>query len=92
MSQSRGIAIPNMCNRKCLPFKEDMNSPPVFSAVSIARSFVFCAMFCRSLFVLLSCFFWPLCELVCSGMVSSSCLTSDNRRVTLVTKHTISHE
>ena len=31
-------------------------------------------------------------ELVCSGMVSSSCSTSDNRRVTLVTTHTISHE
>ena len=31
-------------------------------------------------------------EFVCSGMVSSSCSTSDNRHVTLVTKHTISHE
>ena len=28
---------------------------------SVARSLIFCAMFCRSLFVLLSFFFWPLC-------------------------------
>jgi hypothetical protein len=29
----------------------------------VIRSLVFCVMFCRSLFVLLSCFFWPLCFL-----------------------------
>ena len=32
-----------------------------FSGVRVARSLVFCVMFCRSLFVLLSCFFLPLC-------------------------------
>ena len=32
-----------------------------FSGVRVARTFVFCAMFYRSLFVLLSFFFWPLC-------------------------------
>ena len=28
--------------------------PPVFSGVRVGQSFVFCVMFCRSLFVLLS--------------------------------------
>jgi hypothetical protein len=69
-------------------------------------------MFCKSLFVLLYFFFWPLCclfffdirrfsntnptkigvELRCSGRVSSSCSTSDTRRVNLVTNPVISHE
>ena len=33
---------------------------PFFNGVRVARSLVFCVMFCRSLFVLLSFFFWPL--------------------------------
>ena len=33
---------------------------PFFNEVRVARSLVFCVMFCRSLFVLLSFFFWPL--------------------------------
>ena len=38
---------------------------PVFSGVRVTRSLVFCVMFCRSLFVFLSFFFWPLCCLSC---------------------------
>ena len=34
---------------------------PVFSRIHVTRSLVLCAMFCRSLFVLLSFVFWPLC-------------------------------
>ena len=34
---------------------------PVFSGVRATRSLVFMCMFCRSLFVLLYIFFWPLC-------------------------------
>jgi hypothetical protein len=34
---------------------------PVFSRVHVTRSLVLCVMFCRSLFVLLSFVFWPLC-------------------------------
>ena len=34
---------------------------PVFNGVHIARSLVFCEIFCRTLFVLLSFFFRPLC-------------------------------
>jgi hypothetical protein len=34
---------------------------PVFSGIHVARSFVFYAVFVRSLFVLLTFFFWPLC-------------------------------
>ena len=39
---------------------EKMSSPPVFSGVRVARSLVFCVVFCRSLFVLLPFFIWPL--------------------------------
>jgi hypothetical protein len=37
------------------------SSCPVFSGVPVAGSLVFCVLFCSSLFVLLSLFFWPLC-------------------------------
>ena len=42
--------------------QEHLSSPPVFSGVCVARSLVFYihVVFCRSLFVLLSFFFWPL--------------------------------
>ena len=39
---------------------EHLSSPPVFSGVRVARIEVFCVVFCRSLFVLLSVFFWRL--------------------------------
>ena len=52
--------------QELLSLPEHMSSPPVFSEVCVARSFVFCVMFCRSLFVLLSLFFWPLCCLWCT--------------------------
>jgi hypothetical protein len=52
--------------QELLALPEHMSSPPVFSEVCVARSFVFCVMFCRSLFVLLSFFFWPLCCLWCT--------------------------
>ena len=35
----------------------------LFSGVRVTRSLVFCVMVCRSLFVPLSFFFWPLCSL-----------------------------
>jgi hypothetical protein len=38
-----------------------MSSPLDFRGVRITRSLVSCAMSCRSLFVLMSFFFWPLC-------------------------------
>ena len=44
-----------------LTLPEHLSSPPVFSGVHVTRSLVLCLMFCRSLFVLLSFFFWPLC-------------------------------
>ena len=36
-------------------------SPPVNSGVRVARSLVFCVMYCRSLLVPLSFYSWPLC-------------------------------
>jgi hypothetical protein len=38
------------------------SSPPVFSGIGFARSLVFCVLFSRPLFVLLS-FCWQLCHL-----------------------------
>ena len=39
-----------------------MHSPQsVFSGVRVTRSLLLCVLFCRSLFVLLSFFFWPWC-------------------------------
>ena len=55
-----------------------MSSPPVFSGVRVTRSLVLYVMFCRSLFVLLSFFFWPLCclffdlRILITPLVSSS--------------------
>ena len=45
-----------------------MSSPPVFSEVRVNRSLVLCVMFCRSLFVLLYFFIWPLCCLFFFGL------------------------
>jgi hypothetical protein len=39
---------------------EDPSSPPVFSGVCVAWSLVFYVVLCRSLFVFLFFFFWPL--------------------------------
>ena len=36
------------------PSGEHPSSPPVFSGIRVAKYFVFCAVFCRSLFVLLA--------------------------------------
>jgi hypothetical protein len=36
---------------------------PGFSGIRVTRSLLLCVMFCRSLFFLLSFFFWPLCRL-----------------------------
>jgi hypothetical protein len=42
-----------------LTLPEHLSSSPLFSGVRVTRSFI--CMFCRSLFVLLYFFFWPLC-------------------------------
>ena len=39
---------------------EHLSSSPVCNGVHVARSLVFCVVFCRSLLVLLSFLFWPL--------------------------------
>ena len=45
-----------------LTLPEHLSSPPVFSGVRVTRSLVLCVCFvCRSLFVLLYFFIWPLC-------------------------------
>ena len=54
-------------------------APPGFSGVRVTRSLVFCVVFCRSLFVLLSFFFRPLCCLSFLGLrILISPLVSSN--------------
>ena len=42
---------------------ENVSSLPVASGIRVTSSLILCVMFCRSLFVLLSFFIWPLCGL-----------------------------
>jgi hypothetical protein len=44
-----------------LLFPEHLSSSPVFNGVGVTPYLVLCVFFCRSLFVLLYFFFWPLC-------------------------------
>jgi len=44
---------------------EHLSSPQLFSGIRVAQSFLFCVVFCRSFFVLLSIF-------VCTPLVSSN--------------------
>ena len=50
----------NLVN-ELLTLSEHMSSPPVFTGVRVTRSLVLRECFCRSLFLLLPFFFWPLC-------------------------------
>ena len=47
--------------QEILTLQQHLISPLVFSGVRVARSLIFCVVYCRWLFVLLSFFFWPLC-------------------------------
>ena len=51
--------MPNV-EQELLTLPEHLRSPLVFSGVPVGRSFVFCIIFWRLLFVPLSFFFWPL--------------------------------
>jgi hypothetical protein len=45
-----------------------LSSHPGFNGIRVARSLVFCVMFCRLLFFLLLFFLWPLCCLSFFGL------------------------
>ena len=49
-----------------------------FSVVRVTRSFVFCVVFFRSLFAILSLFFWPLCCLSFDLWILITSLVSSN--------------
>ena len=49
--------------QELLTLPEHLSSPPGFSGFRGTLSWVLCILFCRSLFVLLSFFCWPLCYL-----------------------------
>ena len=50
-----------LVEQELITLPEHLSSPPVFSGVRVTWSFVLYVYFCRSLFVLLLIFFWPLC-------------------------------
>jgi hypothetical protein len=50
--------------QELLTLREPLSSSPGFSSVSVVRSLVFCVIFCRTLLVFLSLFFWPLYSFV----------------------------
>jgi len=54
--------------QELLTLPEHLSSPPVFSSVCVARSLVFCVVFCISLFVLLSFISFDLC-IVCPSSI-----------------------
>ena len=51
----------SLVEQELLTLPEHLSSPPDFNGVRVTQSLVLCVMFCRSLFVLLYFFFWPLC-------------------------------
>ena len=53
----------SLVEQELFTLPEHLSSLPILSGVRITRSLVLCVMFCRSLFFLLSFFFWPLCYL-----------------------------
>ena len=59
---TRLTRLVSLVEQELLTLQEHWSLSPVFSGVRVARSFrVFCVVFCRSLFVLLSLFLCPLC-------------------------------
>ena len=42
----------SLVEQELLTIPEHLRSPPVFSGIRVARSLVFCVMFCRSLFII----------------------------------------
>jgi len=53
--------VPLLVEQTLPTLPEHLSSPQVFSGFHVTGSLVLCEMFCRSLFVVLSVFFWPLC-------------------------------
>ena len=51
--------MPRM-GQELLTILEQLSLSLIYNGVRVARSLVFCVVYCRSLFVLLSIFFWPL--------------------------------
>ena len=55
------IGVVKTVTRWMLLVEHELFTLPVFSGVRVARYLVFYIVLCKSLFVLLSFFFWPLC-------------------------------
>jgi hypothetical protein len=51
----------HMRSRNCSLFRSTWIQPHILVGVQVARFSAFCVVFCVSLFLLLSFFFWPLC-------------------------------
>ena len=58
---TRVIRLVALVQQELLTHQEHLSSPSVSSGIRVTRSLILCAMFCRSLFVLMSSFCWLLC-------------------------------
>ena len=67
-----------LVEQKLLTLPEHLRSPPVLSGVLVTRTLFLCVMFCRSLFVLLSFLFWPLCRLFVDLRILITSMVSSN--------------
>ena len=57
---------------------QHLSSPAIFSLVRVTRPLILCVMLCRSLFVLLSFFLWPMCCLSFELLILITHLVSSN--------------
>ena len=67
-----------LVEQELLTLPEHHSLHPVFIEVHVAQVLDFCVVFCRSLFVLLSLFFWPLCCLFFEVRFLITSFTSSN--------------
>jgi hypothetical protein len=70
--------------QKLITLPEHLISLPDFSGVRVARSLFFCVMFCRSLFVHLIFFAWPL---YCLSFLYLRLLISSNFHYSVIRQH-----
>ena len=68
----------SLVEQELIILPEHLSSAPLYRGVRIARSFVFFVLFCRSLLVHLSFFFWPLFFLSCDVRLLITPLISSN--------------
>ena len=82
----------SLVEQELLTLPQHLSSPPNFGRVRVTRSLVLYVWFCRSLFVLLYFFFWPLfCLLYFDLRILITPLVSPNYSYTMTIKFIVSY-